>query len=69
MSAIAILRPVLVRLVEPRRVDRKRWTITWRGPAGDVSSGQPYTRAYAEAMAKDCGAAEIVVDDPQEDAA
>lgn len=60
MTAIAILRPVLVTLAEPRKISREYWTITWRGPRGESSSGLHYALAAARALAQECGAAEII---------
>lgn len=38
MTAIAILRPVLVTLAEGGRKPRKYYTIIWRGPLGECGA-------------------------------
>lgn len=67
MTAIAVLRPVDVVLVERnRRAQRHLWTILWRDPAGkkkDSTAGLTYRRARAEEMARLCGAKEIIIEE------
>lgn len=63
MSAIAILRPVVVRLAEGDRKPKKFFTIIWRGPFGDAGGDTHYRLERAKQVAKDCGAAEILVED------
>jgi activating signal cointegrator 1 len=52
MSAIAILRPVMVVLAEGIRRPRKYWSITWRGPLGESSAGLHYSLNRARDMAR-----------------
>jgi hypothetical protein len=60
MSAIAILRPVMVTLAEGHRKPRKYYTIVWRGPLGDSGAGLHYRLERAREMARDAGATEII---------
>lgn len=65
MSAIAILRPVTVRLAEGNRRPRKYYTIVWHSDNGrpDQSAGLHYSLQRARDMARECGAADIVVEE------
>jgi hypothetical protein len=63
MSAIAILRPVMVTLAEGARRPRKYFSITWRGPYGDATADLHYSLTRAQEVAKECGAAEIIIED------
>lgn len=63
MSAIAILRPVVVRLAEGDRKPKKFYTIIWRGPLGESGGGLHYRLARAHEMAASLGAKEIIVED------
>lgn len=64
MTAIAILRPVKLILAEPRRVQRTYYRIFWRVVGRpDVTADLHYQLERAQAMAKECGAAEIVVEE------
>jgi hypothetical protein len=61
--AIAILRPAAVRLTESRHAHRQWYTITWRGRCGESSSGMYYDLEDAQRLARECGAADIVVEE------
>lgn len=63
MSAIAILRPVMVTLAEGHRKPRRYYTIIWRGPKGEDGAGLHYQLARARDMARECGATEIIEED------
>lgn len=63
MSAIAILRPVMVTLAEGTRRPRKYFSITWRGPYGEATAELHYSLNRAKEVAKECGAKEIIVED------
>jgi sugar phosphate isomerase/epimerase len=63
MSAIAILRPIMVRLAEGSRRPRQYYTIVWRGPRGEESAGLHYSLSNANDMARECGAKEIIIEE------
>lgn len=68
MSAIAILRPLIVRLAEGDRKPRKYYRIIWRGPYGEAGADTHYLLRRAQEVARECGAKEIIIEDGEVEA-